>query len=138
MTITKTILNWFKETFNPDINNAYDEYSEMHEPETLKRLERDYKAIVQGFKKELHKKVNENNIHTCLSVPFHLSHTEDWYTKRLENYTKEKFNHEELKDKNFKVIVLIQQGFDNSGHIADTAKFEIIFQPHTTKTQEPQ
>lgn len=127
MTITKTILNWFKETFNPEFENAYDEYLQMHEPETLKRLERDYKAIVQGFKKELHNKAKEQNIQTCIIANFYLSHTEDWYIKRLETYTQEKFNYEELKDKDFQVLVFIQWSLDKSGHLTDTAKFVITF-----------
>ena len=127
MTITKTILNWFKETFNPEFENAYDEYLQMHEPETLKRLERDYKAIVQGFKKELHNKAKEQNIQTCIIANFYLSHTEDWYIKRLETYTQEKFNYEELKDKDFQVLVFIQWSLDKSGHLTDTAKFLINF-----------
>jgi len=129
------IINWFKETFNPDIENAYDEYTEMHEPETQKRLEHDYNAIVKGFKKELHKKAKEQSIETHIAVNFHLSHTEEWYIERLVIYAQEKFNHEELKDKNFQVTVHIQQGFDNSGYIMDTAKLEITF-TNKTQTQE--
>ena len=130
------ILNWFKEFFNPNHDNAYDTYIEMHESETQKRIEQDYKTIAQNFKKSLHKKIKANDIGPTIDVQFYLSHTESWYVNRLEEYTQEQLNNKELKEQTYNVKVCVRPSYDNSGHIPDTATLLILVNPPTAQTKE--
>lgn len=132
------IINWFKETFNPDINNAYDNFSEMNNQEIKPRIAEDYKSILQAFKKSIHQRAKDKKLTRSFKVDFHLSHDEMWYIEKLQKYTEKTINSNELHNKPFSVEVQIKASAERTPYIPDTAAFLIIFSSDKVQTQEQQ